>query len=211
MAPESLSGFDWHALSNFGQQILKGLPAWLVFAGWGSAGLLAALALSAVLVLLLRRRRRNSQARAARALLGGSREQTPQSCASSSMSTDPSSGQVTHPALVWNTKVPRVVRALYPIFTAICFLFYIAADLSVAAQVNADLRVAGAPSGEWEWSGIMATLTLVPAAKDAWESGAKATAVLLGFLNGLWPFLQTFVLLPLVISTNSKQSFRRLC
>lgn len=67
----------------------------------------------------------------------------------------------------------------------------------MAAEVNADLEVAGAPQGDWEWSGTMSTLTLIPAAKDAWNSGAEATAILLGLLNGVWPFCQTLVLLTL--------------
>lgn len=184
-------------------------PKWLAFAGWVAAGLLAALALAAALVLFVRRRHRSSQARAARALLGGGTpEQTPPPSCATSISTDLSGRPVEQPALVWSPKVPCVVRALYPIFTAICFAFYIWADLSVAAQVNANVRVNGAPSGKWEWSGIMASLTLVPAAKDAWDSGARATAILLGFLNGLWPFLQTLVLLPLGIRSNRTNQTR---
>ena len=73
--------------------------------------------------------------------------------------------------------------------------FYIWADLSVAASIHADLLLGGAPSGEWTWSGTMAKLTLLPAANDAWKSGARTTAIVLGFLNGVWPFIQTLVLL----------------
>jgi len=99
------------------------------------------------------------------------------------------------PALAFSPKVPRGIRVMYPVFAVLCFWLYILADLSVAAEVNADLEVAGAPQGQWEWSGTMSTLTLIPAAKDAWNSGAKATAILLGLLNGVWPFCQTLVLL----------------
>lgn len=163
-------------------------------AGWGAAALLTVLALVALLVFAVKGRHRSSQARAARALLGARNDQTPVgSCASTA--SDLSSVTQIQPALAFSPKVPCVIRVIYPIFAVACFWLFVWADLSVAARVNADLEVAGSPPGTWEWSGTMSSLTLLPAAKDAWDSDAKATAILPGLLNGLWPFCQTLVLL----------------
>lgn len=165
-------------------------------AGWGAAALLTVLALVALLVFAVKGRYRSSQARAARALLGARTDQTPVgSCASTA--SDLSSVTQIQPALAFSPKVPCVIRVIYPIFAVACFWLFVWADLSVAARVNADLEVAGSPQGTWKWSGTMSSLTLLPAAKDAWDSDAKATAILLGLLNGLWPFCQTLVLLTL--------------
>lgn len=156
--------------------------------------MLTVLALVALLVFAVKGRHRSSQARAARALLGARNDQTPVgSCASTA--SDLSSVTQIQPALAFSPKVPCVIRVIYPIFAVACFWLFVWADLSVAARVNADLEVAGSPPGTWEWSGTMSSLTLLPAAKDAWDSDAKATAILLGLLNGLWPFCQTLVLL----------------
>ena len=165
----------------------------LEYAGWASAALLTLLAMAAIAVLLIKGRQRTSQARAARALLGGPQTSPHGSCASA---TDLNPVQI-QPALAFSLKVPRAVRVMYPMFTVACFWLYIWADVSVAAEVNAALEVDGAPEGKWQWSGTMASLTLLPAAKDAWDGGAKATAILLGLLNGIWPFCQTLVLLTL--------------
>lgn len=163
----------------------------LEYAGWGAAALLILLAVTGLLVLLVRRGRRSSAARAARALLGADEVASASSC---SMSTEQSH---VVPALALSPKVPVFAKVLYPVLVVVCCLIYIWADVSVAATVNAKVKAAGAPQGQWEWSGRMASLTLLPAAKDAWNSGARATAVLLGILNGVWPFLQTLVLLNL--------------
>lgn len=161
-------------------------------AGWGAAALLTVLALVALVVFAVKGRHRNSQARAARALLGARNETPVGSCASTA--SDLSSVTQIEPALAFSPKVPCVIRVTYPLFAVACFWLFVWADLSVAARVNADLEVAGSPH-TWEWSGTMSSLTLLPAAKDAWDGDAKATAILLGLLNGLWPFCQTLVLL----------------
>eukprot|EP00434_Breviolum_minutum_P035498 symbB.v1.2.031424.t1/scaffold3635.1/size52935/2 len=176
---------NWHSITAYAE-----------YAGWAAAGLLTLLALTAILVVIIKGRRRTSQARAARALLGAEQiDQTPVHSSCTSMASDHTSILQSEPALAFSPKVPRGIRVMYPVFAVLCFWLYIWADLSVAAEVNADLEVAGAPQGDWEWSGTMSTLTLIPAAKDAWNSGAKATAILLGLLNGVWPFCQTLVLL----------------
>ena len=175
----------------------------LEYAGWGAACLLILLAVTGLLVLLVRRGRRSSAARAARALLGADEVASASSC---SMSTEQS--QVV-PALALSPKVPLFAKVLYPLLTVACCFIYIWADVSVAATVNAKVKAAGAPQGQWEWSGRMASLTLLPAAKDAWNSGARATAVLLGVLNGVWPFLQTLVLLPLATKCHSEACLAR--
>lgn len=178
---------NWHSITAYAE-----------YAGWAAAGLLTLLALTAILVVIIKGRRRTSQARAARALLGAEQiDQTPVHSSCTSMASDHTSILQSEPALAFSPKVPRGIRVMYPVFAVLCFWLYIWADLSVAAEVNADLEVAGAPQGDWEWSGTMSTLTLIPAAKDAWNSGAKATAILLGLLNGVWPFCQTLVLLTL--------------
>ena len=177
---------NWHSFAEYAE-----------YAGWVAAGLLTLLALTAILVVIIKGRQRTSQARAARALLGAEQiDQTPHSSCTSTAS-DHSIILQSEPALAFSPKVPRGIRIMYPVFAVLCFWLYVWADLSVAAEVNADLEVAGAPQGQWEWSGTMSTLTLIPAAKDAWNSGAKATAILLGLLNGVWPFFQTLVLLTL--------------
>lgn len=166
----------------------------LEYAGWGAAGLLTILALAALLVLAIKSRRRTSQTRAARALLGAPDETCRESASTVS---DLSGREPKEPALARSQKIPCVIRVTFPMFAVACFWLYVWADVSVAAEVHADLKVDGAPQGKWEWSGTMASLTLLPAAKDAWDSGAKTTAILLGFLNGVWPFCQTLVLLTL--------------
>ena len=170
------------------------------------------MAVVVVIIFLVRRRQQSYEARTARALLGVSSrprgEQTPStsvpgSCISSMSGSDALTGfEVSHPwnmpSLAKSPSVPCCIRFVYPIFTLLCCGLFILADLSETAHVNVKLLVAGAPHhADWEWSGTMASLTLLRAARDAWQAGAKLTAIVLGLLNGFWPFLQTVVLLPL--------------
>ncbi|CAE7323270.1 rfc1 [Symbiodinium pilosum] len=200
-------------------------------AGWASAGLLLLMAVVVVIIFLVRRRQQSYEARTARALLGVSSrprgEQTPStsvpgSCISSMSGSDALTGfEVSHPwnmpSLAKSPSVPCCIRFVYPIFTLLCCGLFILADLSETAHVNVKLLVAGAPHhADWEWSGTMASLTLLRAARDAWQAGAKLTAIVLGLLNGFWPFLQTVVLLTVwflpgwCLSPSSRGSFLRL-
>ena len=178
-------------------------------AGWASAGLLILIAVIVGVVLVVRRRQQSQEARAARALLGVSSrpggELTPStsvpSCVSSMSGDAMAALEINHqgniPSLAKSPSVPCCVRFMYPIFTLLCCGLFVLADLLETARVNVDLLVSGAPHhSEWEWSGTMASLTLLKAAQDAWRADARATSIVLFFLNGIWPFLQTGVLLP---------------
>ncbi|OLP88530.1 Replication factor C subunit 1 [Symbiodinium microadriaticum] len=121
------------------------------------------------------------------------------------------------PCLGKSPNVPCCIRFLHPVFTLLCCGLYVLADISETASVNVELLVAGAPHhGDWQWSGTMATLTLLRAARDAWQADARATAVVLFLLNGLWPFIQTGVLLIVwflpgsCLTPSSRGSFLRL-
>lgn len=200
-------------------------------AGWVSAGILVLIAVVVALVLVFRRRQQSQETRAARALLGVSSrtrgEQTPStsvpgSCISSMSGSDAMistevNGPWNMPCLGKSPNVPCCIRFMHPVFTLLCCGLYVLADISETAEVNVELLVAGAPHhGDWQWSGTMATLTLLRAARDAWQADARATAVVLFLLNGLWPFIQTGVLLTVwflpgsCLTPSSRGSFLRL-
>mmetsp|Transcript_33157 Transcript_33157/g.76599 ORF Transcript_33157/g.76599 Transcript_33157/m.76599 type:complete len:536 (+) Transcript_33157:121-1728(+) len=201
----------------------------LEIAGWASGGLLLLIALIVIISLAIRKRQRSLETQAARALLGATsmRSQGPTPSTSvpgsciSSMSGGDLSGldgtQARHVySLARSPKVPCVARLLYPALTLCCCGLFVWADMSETAEVHVKLLLHGAPHGDWEWSGVMASLTLVRAAEEAWESNSRLTAIVLGFLNGVWPFLQTGVLLIVwflpgsCISHSTRGSFLRL-
>ncbi|CAE8684113.1 unnamed protein product, partial [Polarella glacialis] len=152
-----------------------------------------------------------ASSRAAQLLMGGPGDMTPEQADSSCIisnstpsrsrtasTVDPWTGErrrslgSSEPSLATSPVVPRIARILHPALATCCTGLLLVADLSVTASVKA--KVDGIEPGE-QYSGSLATLTLVPATKDAWESGAVATAILLGLLNGVWPLLQLSLLL----------------